>query len=250
MRVIVLTLAAVAAAHSSAVAQTAERVLTPLEVAVACAPPPSYDVPTDPLRIIGVQDTVRRVIYNTADLLIIGGGTDKGVQLGQQYFVRRPLIAGTDRVHPSALLTLGWLRVVAVNDKTAIAKLDRFCNAIFAGDYLEPYAAPELPANAESIDPAAETGELNFETLNRILGGVENQSSGAGGSLMLIDRGEDQETTAGMRFAVYRDVRSPGLPLASVGEGIVLSVGKTMSLARITRSRDAVIPGDYIVPRK
>jgi hypothetical protein len=41
-----------------------------------------------------------------------------------------------------------------------------------------------------------------------------------------------------------------GVPLTSVGEAVVLTTGKSMSLARMTRSRDAVVPGDYVVPRK
>jgi len=66
---------------------------------------------------------------------------------------------------------------------------------------------------------------------------------------MLIDRGADQGVAPGARFAVYRDVHA-GVPLSSVGEAVVVSIGKTMSLARITRSRDAIVSGDYVVARK
>ena len=246
MRVFVVAMLTLAAAHSAA-AQNAVRALTPLEVAVACGPPPTLEMAADPLRVVGAQDTVRRVVFNTNDLLVVGGGTDKGVQLGQQFYIRRPIITGSDRVHPKGLLTLGWASVVAVNEKTAIVKLDHFCGAIYSGDYLDPYTAPEVPAVVEHDDS---TGELQFDALSRIVGGNENQSSGGLGSLMLIDRGAEQDTQAGMRFAVYRDVRTAGMPLAAVGEGVVLAVGKSMSVARITKSRDAIIAGDYIVPRK
>ena len=67
---------------------------------------------------------------------------------------------------------------------------------------------------------------------------------------MLIDPGENGSLQPGARFAVYRDLHKPGLPLASVGEGVVVSVGKSMVLTRITRSRDAIVTGDYVVPRK
>src|SRR5262249_5720258 len=156
--------------------------------------------------------------------------TARGVQLGQQYFVRRPVIAGSDRAHPQAILTPGWLRVVAVNEQTAIAKLDHFCGALFPGDYLEPFRPPSLSSDLERNEA---TGDLDFTTMSRVLGGAENTSAGAGGSLMLIDRGEDRETKPGMRFAIYRDLHTTGIPLAAVGEGVVLTVGKTMSLTRI-----------------
>src|SRR5262249_45415 len=121
------------------------------------------------------------------------------------------------------------------------------CSAIFTGDVLQPFVPPSLPAGAEH-DVGG--GEPDFNSLGHVLFGVENHRAGGGGDLMLIDRGSDQGVVPGTRFAVYRDVQTGGVPLWRVGEGVVVSIGKTMSLARITRSRDAVVTGDYVVPRK
>jgi len=74
-------------------------------------------------------------------------------------------------------------------------------------------------------------------------------NSGAVGGLMLIDTA-GQPMQPGSRFAVYRDPHTAGMPLASVGEGVVLSVGEKITLTKITRSRDAIVTGDYVVPRK
>jgi hypothetical protein len=230
--------------------QTAARALsamTPLEVQVACGPPPSLDVPSGALRIVGSQDTVGRFVFGATELLVLDGGAARGVQLGQQYVVRRSIVAGEDRSHPSAVQTGGWLSIVAVNDKTAIAKVDHICDAITTGDYLEPFTTPVLPDGADRDNPA---GELDFSTLGRILTGPENTNSASGGRLMLIDPGKNTSLQPGARFAIYRDLHTEGLPLSSVGEGVVLSVGKTMALTKITRSRDAIVTGDYVVPRK
>ena len=232
---------------SAAFAQPAERTLTPLEVAVACGPPTTMEMPSEPLRVIGAQDTVKRLIFNTGDLLILDGGTAKGVQLNQQFIVRRPMIQGVNRKTASGIQTLGWTRIVATNENTAIAKVDHLCDGIFGGDYLEPFVAPEIPLGIERDNPA---GELDFTALGHVLSGVENMMSGGLGSLMLIDKGADQSMAQGARFAVYRDLHQNGIPLASIAEGVVLSVGKTMSLTKITRSRDAIVSGDYVVPRK
>jgi hypothetical protein len=40
------------------------------------------------------------------------------------------------------------------------------------------------------------------------------------------------------------------LPLAAVGEGIIVSVGTDTSLVRVTRATDAVQTGDLLIPRK
>ncbi len=235
-----------ALAPVAAAAQSSDRMLTPLEVQAACGPPTSLDVPSDPLHVIGSQDPENRFVFGTTELLVVDGGSARGVQLGQQYVARRPMIAGVDRRNLSAIQTDGWLSIVAVNEKTAIAKVDHFCDAITAGDYLEPFVAPSLPAGTDRDNPA---GELDFTSLGRIVMGPQNMNSGAAGGLMLIEPG-GQSLQPGARFAVYRDPHVNGMPLASVGEGVVLSVGPKMALTKITRSRDAIVTGDYVVPRK
>ena len=143
--------------------------------------------------------------------------------------------------------TLGWVRVVAVNDTTAIAMIDHICGAIISGDYLERYAAPVVPAG---IDRDESTGQPDFTTLGRVLGGNEDRDTAGLGDFVLIDWGEKQGLMAGSRFAIYRDVGVGGIPLSSVGEGVVVATSGSTALTRVTRARDAVYVGDYIALRR
>jgi hypothetical protein len=249
LRVVVVIALVVSAASILVVraTQSAEPALTSLEAAVGCAPPPSIEVPATALRVAGAQDTLPRMLFEPRDTVVIGGGTQNGVALGQKYYVRRPIFASGDYRRARGIHTLGWVTVVAVNDTTAIASLDHFCDGIMIGDYLEPYARPVIPAGAEKDEVS---GDLDFTALGRVLSGTDDHRTVAIGHLLLIDRGEDQGVQPGARFAIYRDQLKPGVPLTSVGEGVVLSIGKSMALARVTRSRDAVVAGDYVVPRK
>jgi len=234
-------------AAPSASAQSDERPLSQLEIAVACAPPTSLEPPAGrALHVVGAQDTARRSLFGQTDLLVIDGGTNANVQINQQYFVRHPVSDKYGR-HSGGITTLGWLRIVAVNESTAIASVQHMCDGISTDDYLEPFVRPSVPADLVRAEP---TGELDFTSLGRVVSGSENRGLAGAHSLLLIDRGADQGTTAGARFAVYRDVNEKGVPLSAVGEGVVVSVGKTMSLAWLTKSRDAIVPGDYVVPRK
>ena len=223
--------------------------LSQLEIAVACAPPPTFDLPAgEPLRIIGTQDAIARSEYGTRDLLVVNGGTAAGVQLGQQFFVRRANRFGTsDSTVRRGSRTLGWLRVVAVNDSTAIANIDHICSPLKRGDYLEPFVAPILPAGAESNEV---TGEPDFNALGTIVVGDEGRAEMGAGDFALIDRGSEQGVIPGARFALFRDLRVAGLPLASVGELVVISTGPTMSLTRITRAQGPITTGDYAAPRR
>ena len=246
------------AAAGVAAAQTNTGTMSPLEKAVACAPPPSFDGPPPrPLHILGSQDTVQRALLGPRDLLVVDGGTEAGVQLGQQFFVRRMNTFGMARgTRAAGTTTAGWISIVAVNGSTAIASVDHACGALLEMDFLVPFVAPVVPAGADRDETP---GQPDFMSLGRIvfMGGGERVAT-APGEFVLIDQGSDQGVIPGARFALYRDVgtsgyggvRAHGVPLASVGEAIVISTGASMSLTRITRARDAVYGGDYVAPRK
>jgi hypothetical protein len=226
-----------------------EAALSPLQVAAACAPPPSLDAPPpDALRIVATQDTEPRALAGNRDLLVISGGTRAGVQLGQTFFVRRPNRFGTSsNVQSLGFKTAGWVRVVAANESTAIAAVEHACGGIMQDDFLTPFSPPVVPAGAERDDPV---GEPDFTSLARVIVGSEEREAAAAGDFVLIDRGADQGVAPGTRLAIYRDVRTAGMPLASVGEAVVITVGPVISLTRITRARDAVLSGDYVAIRK
>jgi hypothetical protein len=223
--------------------------LSQFEIAVACAPPPTFDLPAgEPLRIIGTQDTIPRSEYGTRDLLVVNGGTAAGVQIGQQFYVRRANRFGLDSTTVRrGSKTGGWIRIVAVNESTAIASFEHICNTVGQGDYLEPFVAPVIPSGADRDEA---TGEPDFTSMGQIVAGNENRTDMGAGDFALIDRGSEQGLTPGARLAVYRDISVAGMPLASVGEAVVISTSATMSLLRITRARDAVHTGDFIAPRK
>ncbi len=218
-----------------------------LRMAAACAPraataPP----PIDALRLLGVQDSVGRQLFGAGDLVIIGGGRARGVELGQQFFVRRPAL-GPGRRGPLPVTTAGWIRVVAVDDTTAIALVDFACDGLMTGDHLEAYVAPALPLDADRTDTQ---GELDFSAPGRVLFGDNERTAGGTGDFMVTDVGETKGAAPGMRFAIYRNMNVPGLPLTVVGEAIVVFADAETSVVRLTRTRDAIYSGDLLIPRR
>lgn len=255
-----ITTAFVLLAPPTARAQAPAEPLSSLQIAVACAPPPATTMPgSASLHVIGTQDTMARTLFSERDLLVLDGGTATGVQLAQQYFVRRPVAtnAYTGGSSRHAVRTAAWVRVIAANETTAIASVDHACGFIEAGDYLEPFAVPAVPDQADRVD---RSGELDFKALGRVLFGEDERVTASAGDFMLIDLGTGHATGPGARFAIYRDVQmwmngAPGagsapLPLASIGEGVVGAASPTMSVLRILEARGAVQRGDVVVPRK
>jgi hypothetical protein len=258
-----VTLLILASALAPLAAQAPES-LTPAQIALACAAP-GGPPPAAPVRILGAQDPLPHTLLAPHELLIIGGGTDDGLQLGQQFFVRHAPLAGAygyRRGRGAATMALrggayaggastpgtaGWLRIVAVNRTTAVATVEHACDGIFQNDYLEPFEAPSVPANADRDDSS---GEPDFTSLARVTAAPENHWSAGPGEYVVIDRGRNQQIESGARLAIYRDLRTPAMPLTPLGEAVVMSAGADTSLVRINRARDAVLVGDYLAPRK
>lgn len=225
--------------------------MTPLQTAVACAPPPFTSTErADAPRIVGSQDTVDRALFGQPEVLVIDAGSTRDVQVNRMYFVRR-VYRGAETQHdtlPHSVQTTGWVRVVAVNANTALVSPEHVCSAIEAGDYLEQFRVPDVPPDDAAIAPLVQT-DLDFNAYTRVLyGDYERRSSGTG-DFVVIDHGADRNIRVGARFGIYRDLELDRNPLKPIGEAIAVSVGPSLALVRITHARDAIFTDDVLVPR-
>ena len=207
-----------------------------------------YEAPPTPIRIMGGQDSFVRRIYRPGDLVTINAGTDNGIEIGQEYYVRRVQPAGRGvmtRENPGVIHTAGWVRIYAVEDRNmALATITHACDTIESGDYLEPLAMPEVPVASVA---KAKTQHGNY---GRILLGTDRRSSFGVGDFLIVDRGSDHGVMPGMRFVVYRDKQQTGNFLYELGEVVAVDVKAETSTVKVTMSRDALSAGDYVAMRK
>jgi hypothetical protein len=228
-------------------AQAADLPLS-IQMGARCAPRASTGPePLDAIRIIGVQDTVPKSLYGARDLLIVGAGTGRGIGLGQQFIVRRTSTFGSRTSGPRGVETAGWLRIVAANETTSIALVEFACEGIEQGDYLEPFVEPVFPDNLVHVDT---TGGLDFSAPAHVLFGHSQRLTGGTGDFMVIDTGTGGGVQPGARFAVFRDVHVTGVPLAPVGEAVVVHADADTAVVRLMLTRDAVQANDLLIPRK
>src|SRR5262245_55165809 len=69
-------------------------------IALACAPRAAFEITDHPLRVTGGQDSVERRTFAPGDLVTINAGTNNGMEVGQEFFVRRVQLNA--RARPSA----------------------------------------------------------------------------------------------------------------------------------------------------
>lgn len=231
-------------------AQSSADSLTAMQTAVACASPPVMATePGDALRIVGSQDVVDRNIFGTPEVLVLSGGTDHDVRVNNLYYVRR-LYRTAETVSdklPHTVQTIGWVRVVSVNERMALVSPEHTCSEIRSGDFLEPFTVP--PVMDGSALPPLIQGELNFDAYSRVLHGELERRTAGTNEFAMIDHGLDHNISVGTRFAVYRDLQLAKNPLKRIGEAIAVSVGPSMTVVRVTSARDAIFTGDVMIPR-
>jgi hypothetical protein len=185
-------------------------------------------------------------MFAPGDLVTINGGTNTGLEVGQEFFVRRVEIKGDrrpSRSSPGNIRTAGWLRVYAVDEDMSLATITHACDTIDVGDYLEPLSLPVMPT-AEEIVPAQKS---NY---GRVLYGADHRQSVGNGEFFVVDRGSNHGVTPGTRFVVYHDKRLPGNFLFEVGEAVAVDVSAETSTLLALVARDAFLAGDYVALRK
>jgi hypothetical protein len=212
-----------------------------------CAPKTAFQMPDRSLRISGGQDSVTRRVWGPGDLITINAGTQNGIEVGQQYLVRRIQFTEGRRLsyeNPANIRTAGWIRIYAVDDTMSLATIEYACDTINTGDYLAPFELPVVPR------PSTERVKPQRGNYGRILAGNDRRRTFGKGDLFVIDRGSDHGVTHGARFVIYRDKGEAENFLFELGEAVVVEVRPETSTLQGTLSRDAFTSGDYAAIRK
>ena len=226
----------------------ATAVRLPAEViGLACAPRAALEIPDTPLRVTGGQDGAIRHSHAPGDLITINAGSQNGIEVGQEYYTRRTLIADREKISPTTpatVLTSGWIRVYAVDDMWSLATITHACDTVDIGDHLEPFALPTMPKVA-SNKPKPER-----DNYGRVLTGESRKRLFGKGDYFLLDRGSNQGVKPGAQFVLYRNKQQPENFLYDLGEAVAVDVKEDSSTLQVTVSRDAIREGDLVAIRK
>lgn len=214
---------------------------------LACAPAVAYERPATSLQITGSQDSDVRVAHAEGDLLTINAGASSGIQVGQEFYVRRLDVSRHEPVArevPARVHTAGWVRVWAVDTDMSLVSVVHSCDTIILGDYLEPFVLPQVPG------PVPDTGTVDRDHYGRVMPGADRRRSFGKGDFIIVDRGSDHGLYKGAQFVLYRDKRQTGNFLFILGEAIAVDVRPDSATLQVTASRDAIIEGDYVAMRR
>lgn len=215
-------------------------------VALACAPAAVFDEgsPAGP-RILGADEGPRQGLYFPGDTLVVSGGTTAGLNVDDQFFVRRrgrrvehsPRVNGVFPIH---VTTAGWIRIIDVAADHSLATVVYACDGIIQGDYLEPFALPSVPAVAPIV------GNPDYDARGRVLFGPDGKLTCGNRELMVVYIGTEQGLTPGQRLTVFRQQYGASGPVLRVGNATALTVNATTAVIRVDTATDAVFAGDFV----
>jgi hypothetical protein len=223
--------------------------LSPEVLSLACSPTAALEPPMTPLRITGGQDSFKRRIYAPGDLVTINAGLKNGIEVGQEYYVRRLQVsnlAPVSRDNPATIRTTGWIKVYAVDerDQLSLATVTHACDTIEVGDFLEPFKLPVVPTVSKNrLKPER-------DNYGKVLVGSDRRISFGKGDYVVVNRGSDDGIEVGSQFVLYRDKKQAENFLFEIGEGIATEVKSEMSTVLVTVSLDAIRSGDYVALRR
>lgn len=194
--------------------------------------------------------------YNlsTSDIVYLDGGRARGMTPGTLYTVIEPqrqvIHPVTKQVVGRFYHYLGRIRVLSVQEETAIGEIVHSCDPILVGHQMRTFVPEPVPlGRLGALRPLNyPEPEEDLKDNPVILFTQDNLVSLAEDHVVYIDRGEDAEITPGDMYTIYRKNRD-GLPPIVVGELAVLAVHKSSSLAKIIESRYAVFVGDWLSPK-
>jgi len=209
---------------------------------VACAPMNAPAAQAPAVKILGGR-VPGRLMFGPNEQVVVSGGAAQGLQAGQVYFIRRSVkdrfTPASEDFTPNSVHTTGWLRIIDVQGTMSVATIAHACDAVFEGDYLEPFAAPAPPPA-----PASALAQPDFTNPGRIVMADERRQMGYPGLLMLVNRGSDHGVQGGQALTIFRPTLNGEGPVQRVGTATVVSVYPQLSIVRIDGIRDAVFVGD------
>jgi LysM repeat protein len=194
-----------------------------------------------------------RVDLATGDIVYLTGGSLQGLSPGMLFSVvgpEQPVVHPATREYFGTFYPYhGRVRILSVQDTTAIGEIVLSCDAIQLGDRLRPFEPEPVPLGRQ-------TGErpVNLPVSAAKLDGApvilfsQNIISLGQDHVVFIDRGSDQNVTPGDTYTIYR-MSERGMPPLVMGEVAVLSVRKRASLVKITQSRYPIFLGDRLDPK-
>ena len=234
------------------------------------------------LRLVSGEQSNYKLTWTSGDYVYINRGQDKGVRVGDRFFVLRPddyvgdvpWFKWQDRLMKAMgtpYIDAGQLRVVNVQPKVSVAQIIFSCNYMQRGDIVVPYQERPAPPFKEAA-PFDHFAPVSGKPVAMVVSGKDHMAAYGMNSAVYINLGTKQGVKLGDYFRIFRYQGTAAetvpqtkdyqftmygfgsapqryswndLPREILGEGMVLNVSPNSSTVMITLSSSEIYAGDY-----
>jgi hypothetical protein len=236
----------------------------------------------DDVRVISGEQSNYKITWDDGEYIYINRGGEKGVKVGDRFVIVRPdqdeaneWFYGQKKLEKSmgtVYKDAGQVRVVNVQPKVAIAKVEFSCGYVRRGDIARPFEERPAPAlkDTGAFDHFA---PVSGKPVGTIISSREYPQLMGRGDTMYVNVGAEKGVKVGDYMRVFRyegtrhevttEVRgyqykldgfgaAPGkyepkdLPREVLGEGIVLNVTRNAATVLITYNNLPLYTGDFV----
>lgn len=201
----------------------------------------------------GAVDAIK-VGLDVGDIVYLDGGRSGGLGAGDEFTIVEPAVVVPHPIHGRVVgrlyRYLGRVRVLSVQDETAIGEVSEACEPIRVGSMLKPFVPEPVPSERRTPlrpinEPVAAESLRQAPTIVHAKDGVLSLGED---HVVFLELGEGDGVEPGDIFTVYRHGGEARPPVV-IGEVAVLSVHPLSSVAKIVASRYPIYVGDRLDPK-
>jgi hypothetical protein len=197
-----------------------------------------YDTQLPDLRVTDAERGAEKILQSDSDLIFINKGKADGLEIGQVFLV---LEVG-DKIGNFGYLAQkrGRAHVTFLEERRAVARLEKSCGRVMVGNYLVPFEEKEgLLGKDMGFEAFSEGGS---GPIGNIIYLERDYNQIGSGGYAIIDLGEDNGIQIGQQLTIYRTIRKD-LPREGIGNLVVIETRAKTATIKVLSCSDAIRRG-------
>jgi hypothetical protein len=161
------------------------------------------------LSIVGGDEEGETREYEQGDYVYISGGSAKGVEVGDEFSIIRPMDKERSPFSKKGSLgvftrELGLAEVIEVRHDIAVARISMACDSVLLGDLMQPLGGDRVSPLKRPEEIMDRFAEPNGKSIGRIVMARDEQEAVSKDQIVYIDLGAEDNVKSGDYLTVYR----------------------------------------------
>jgi hypothetical protein len=201
------------------------------------------------LMITAAEKGYEKIMFSDGDIVFLNKGSQDGLEIGQVFLV----VEVGDPIGGIGHLVnkRGRAQVINLEEKRAVARIEKACGRLMIGNYLLPFEEKETLLGKDIGYVAY--GEKGSGPTGNLLYLERGYNVIGSGGWAIIDIGEEAGVQVGQQMTIYKRIRNPqtlnfreDLPQTGIGNAVVIDTGKKTATIKVLSCWEAIMMGQWV----